>query len=245
MSGHPHRHPRAAVFSPHDAYKVKRAVAFPFMDFSTLEKRRAACLAEIAINRPNAPQLYLGVVPVTQEGGGLALGGDGPPVEWAVHMHRFDEAQTFDHLAARGQLDKGVLAALARAIAEAHGPAPPPAPPPSTRWPPSRRAQDNRESFARRRTSSIPRNRPPHRGHGPALQANANAPPRARAWRAETCAGAMATCTCATLRSLRTACPVRRIEFNPGPRHMRCAVRHRFPADDSGTGGCGRKPTRC
>src|ERR1700722_11309065 len=79
------------------ALKVKRAVRFPFLDFSTLERRKAACLAEIEANRPFAPELYRGVIAVTRgRNGALSLGGDGDgePVEWAVGMRRFDETKT-------------------------------------------------------------------------------------------------------------------------------------------------------
>ena len=58
------------------ALKLKRAVQFPFLDFSSLEKRRAACEAEIEVNRPYAPELYRGVVAITREADGrLAIGG--------------------------------------------------------------------------------------------------------------------------------------------------------------------------
>src|SRR5580704_14096148 len=58
------------------AFKVKRAVRFPFLDFSTLEKRKAACEAEIAVNRAFAPQIYRQVVAITRAAdGALALGG--------------------------------------------------------------------------------------------------------------------------------------------------------------------------
>ena len=111
----------AAVFlAGPDVYKVKRAVRFPFLDFSTLEKRHAACLAEIEVNRLNAPGLYLGVVPVTRRAGALHLGGDGPAVEWAVHLRRFDENATLDRLAAQGALGPDVSDALAEAVAAAH-----------------------------------------------------------------------------------------------------------------------------
>src|ERR1044072_8780056 len=67
--------------------KVKRAVKFPFLDFSTLERRKAACEAEIEGNRPYAPDIYRGVVPITRAADGrLALGGGGTAVEWAVEM---------------------------------------------------------------------------------------------------------------------------------------------------------------
>ena len=60
------------------AYKVKRAVKYNFLDFSTLAKRRAACLNELRVNARTAPQLYLEVVPVTiGEDGAFSLGGDG------------------------------------------------------------------------------------------------------------------------------------------------------------------------
>ena len=49
------------------AFKIKRAVRYPFLDFSTLARRKAACAAELAVNRRFAPQLYLGVVPITRE----------------------------------------------------------------------------------------------------------------------------------------------------------------------------------
>jgi uncharacterized protein len=59
------------------AYKVKRAVRLPFLDFSTLDKRKAALKAEIAANRPFAPELYLEVLPIVRHDGALAIGGEG------------------------------------------------------------------------------------------------------------------------------------------------------------------------
>ena len=75
------------------ALKVKRAVRFPFLDYSTLDKRKAACETELAINRRTAPDIYRRVVAITREADGrLALDGRGEPVEWAVEMRRFDES---------------------------------------------------------------------------------------------------------------------------------------------------------
>ena len=114
----------AVVFlAGENAYKVKRAVHFPFMDFSTLEARRVACGAELAVNAPNAPGLYLRIVPITRSEAGFALGGDGPAVEWAVHMRRFDESCTLDRVA-EGGLSSEVVAQLARAVLAAHAKAP-------------------------------------------------------------------------------------------------------------------------
>jgi uncharacterized protein len=114
----------ASVFLTGDrALKVKRAVRFPFLDYSTLSKRKQACEAEIAVNTPYAPEIYRGVVAITREASGkLALGGSGEPVEWAVDMLRFDEKQTLDHIA--GAIDEKLADALGRAVAAAHAKAP-------------------------------------------------------------------------------------------------------------------------
>src|ERR1035438_2355026 len=82
------------------AFKIKRAVRFPFLDYSTLDRRKAACAAEIEVNRPFAPAIYRRTVAITRDqDGALAIDGAGEPVEWAVEMRRFDETQTLDHLA--------------------------------------------------------------------------------------------------------------------------------------------------
>ncbi|MGR7996866.1 bifunctional aminoglycoside phosphotransferase/ATP-binding protein [Xanthobacter sp. ZOL 2024] len=111
----------AVVFLAGDhAYKVKRAVFFPFMDFSTLAKRQAACLAEVAISGANAPGLYLGVVAITRAGPELRLDGSGEVVEYAVHMRRFDTRQTLDRVASEGELSPQLVTDLAAAVARAH-----------------------------------------------------------------------------------------------------------------------------
>jgi aminoglycoside phosphotransferase family enzyme/predicted kinase len=112
----------ASVFLfPDRALKIKRPVKFPFLDYSTLALRKAACEAELAVNRPYAPQIYRRVIAVTREADGtLALGGAGEPVEWAVEMARFDETRTLDHLADRGEIDAALADALGHAVADAH-----------------------------------------------------------------------------------------------------------------------------
>jgi uncharacterized protein len=102
------------------AYKMKRAVRYTFLDFSTLEKRRSVCEAEIALNRPNAPDIYVGTVPVVRGANGLALGGDGEVVEWLVRMRRFDPANTLDHVAERGALSDKIISDLVAAISRLH-----------------------------------------------------------------------------------------------------------------------------
>ncbi len=110
----------ASVFLAGDrALKIKRAVRFAFLDYSTLDKRKQACEAELKVNAPYAPQIYRGVVAITREASGrLAIGGKGRPVEWAVEMRRFDETRTLDHLT--GAIDDALADALGRAVAAAH-----------------------------------------------------------------------------------------------------------------------------
>ena len=101
--------------------KVKRALRLPFLDYSTLEKRKHACEEELIVNRRFAPDLYRRVVPITQGHDGLEIGGDGPVSEWAVEMARFDENKTFDHLARAGHM----TAELAETLAGNHPHSPP------------------------------------------------------------------------------------------------------------------------
>ena len=104
------------------AWKLKRAVQYDYLDFSTIDRRRAMCEAEVKINRPAAPGLYRGVVAVTrQPDGSLALGGSGTPVDWLVEMVRFDQEGLLDRLAARGALDLALMRPIATAIARFHG----------------------------------------------------------------------------------------------------------------------------
>jgi uncharacterized protein len=116
----------ATVFLAGDlAVKIKRAVRFAFLDYSSLPKRKAACEAEIEVNRAYAPAIYRGVVAITREADGrLAIGGKGTPMEWAVEMRRFDESQTLDHLAEAGRITSDLADALGRAVARAHAAAP-------------------------------------------------------------------------------------------------------------------------
>jgi aminoglycoside phosphotransferase family enzyme/predicted kinase len=103
------------------AFKLKRAVTFDYLDFSTPDLRRRCCEEEVRRNRRTAPSLYLGVLPITREPDGtLALGGDGTAVDWVVRMRRFDQAQLFDRLAESGSLDRLLMAPLGRAIASFH-----------------------------------------------------------------------------------------------------------------------------
>jgi aminoglycoside phosphotransferase family enzyme len=99
-----------------DVYKLKKPVRFPYLDFSTLSRREQACRAEVDLNRRLASDIYRGVVPLTNTTG-LALGGDGEPVDWLVHMKRLDERFMLDRLIADGCLRAADIDRLADMLA--------------------------------------------------------------------------------------------------------------------------------
>lgn len=103
------------------AWKLKKAVALPYVDFSTLEKRRIACEREVALNRRTAPQLYLGCRAVYRDAmGGLSFDPQGAAIEWLVEMRRFDARKTLDRLLADGAATPAMITALAADIAAFH-----------------------------------------------------------------------------------------------------------------------------
>jgi uncharacterized protein len=103
------------------AYKLKRAVKLPYLDFSTVEKRRAACEAELVLNRRAAPELYLKVRGLTRTATGeIGFGTVGPEVDWVVVMRRFDKPALFDELAKTHRLNATLMTGLADHIAAFH-----------------------------------------------------------------------------------------------------------------------------
>ncbi len=109
----------------HDAYKIKKAVTFSYLDFGTPDKRKAACDYELQINQPHAPQIYLDVVHITREATGeLAIGGAGTPVEWALHMRRFPDKSLLGDVIKAGGPSAGFMDRLADEIARYQAAAP-------------------------------------------------------------------------------------------------------------------------
>ena len=103
------------------AFKLKRPVVLPYLDFSTPQKRLVACERELRLNRRTAPSLYRAVRRLTRERDGrLALDGDGALVDAAVEMARFDEDGLFDRMAQEGRLTPALMTTLARTIARFH-----------------------------------------------------------------------------------------------------------------------------
>lgn len=116
----------ASIFlAEHRAWKMKRAVRFSFMDFSTPAQRRSMLMNELALNRRTAPELYLGVHAITREADGtLALDGQGEPVDWVLEMRRFPDGALLSQRADQGTLQRDQLQTLTDQVVDFHGKAP-------------------------------------------------------------------------------------------------------------------------
>jgi aminoglycoside phosphotransferase family enzyme len=100
------------------AFKLKKPVRYPFLDFSTLSARRHDSEEEVRLNRRLAPGVYLGLVALTADReGGLALEGDGVPVEWLVKMRRLPRARMLDFAVASQTVDDAALHTVAEQLA--------------------------------------------------------------------------------------------------------------------------------
>ena len=108
-------HASAVILAGEHVYKFKKPVDFGFLDYSTLERRKAMCEAEVELNQRLASGVYLGVLPITLEGGCIVLGGAGDPIEYAVHMRRLPEEATLSR-----KLDAAPLEAIGQRIAQFH-----------------------------------------------------------------------------------------------------------------------------
>jgi uncharacterized protein len=118
-------HASMVFLGPDRALKIKRAVRLPFLDYSTLEKRKRACEEELKVNAGNAPELYRRVVAITRSSdGAFEIDGAGAPVEWAVEMARFDETQSLDRVAGSKPIDPSLATAVADALLRSHDKAP-------------------------------------------------------------------------------------------------------------------------
>ena len=94
-------------------YKLKKPVQFPYLDFSTLARRATACRAEVLLNGRLAPDVYLGVVPLSVTTTGYAIGGTGSVADWLVVMRRLDESQTLEALLLANKVSQAQVQRLA------------------------------------------------------------------------------------------------------------------------------------
>lgn len=106
------------------AFKLKRAVSLPYLDFSNPDRRFETCKQELTLNRRTAPELYLGVRRITGGATGCEFDGAGPLLDAVVEMQRFDQEDIFDQMALQGKLTLRLLDTLAREISTFHAVAP-------------------------------------------------------------------------------------------------------------------------
>lgn len=103
------------------AFKLKRAVRFSYLDYSTPALRERFCRDELALNRRTAPEIYLGLRSIARDPRGtLTFDGEGPAVDWVVEMRRFAEESLFSRMAEAGRLTPTLLRSLADIIADFH-----------------------------------------------------------------------------------------------------------------------------
>ena len=102
-------------------YKVKKAVNFGFLDFSTLEKRRKFCEKELVINQRLCGDMYLEVVPVNRSSSGeIRINGEGETVEYAVKMKKIPEEKIMTRLLEENKIDKNIIDKMAKIIVDFH-----------------------------------------------------------------------------------------------------------------------------
>lgn len=108
------------------AYKLKRAVRFPYMDYSTPARRRRMCERELVVNQRMAPILYESVRSIVKDGAKWRFGStdDEKAVDWVVVMRRFSQDELFEEMRQAGRLDISQMLALAEVIAAFHHDAP-------------------------------------------------------------------------------------------------------------------------
>lgn len=104
-----------------DVYKLKKPVNMGFADFTTLEKRRSACEAEVRLNRRGSPVgVYHGVLPITQDASGYHLNGAGETIDYAVHMKRLPQDRMMDEILGRGEVDFDMVGRVAARLRDLH-----------------------------------------------------------------------------------------------------------------------------
>jgi aminoglycoside phosphotransferase family enzyme/predicted kinase len=112
------------LLTPDTAYKIKKPVHLPFVNYSTLQARLHFCEEEVRLNQRLAPSLYLGVTRITGTPRSPGLDGAGPVLEYAVRMRRFAPGVLFSEKIAARALDNTDIDQLAALLADAHGKAP-------------------------------------------------------------------------------------------------------------------------
>lgn len=128
-------HISAVFLAGASAFKVKKPIRLPFLDFSSLPSREHYCREEVRLNAALAPGVYRGVVPVRRRRGRLRVGADAAFVgktnadaaddaweltDWAVEMRRLPAVHMLDAMLDRGAIDNDMLRQIASTLAAFH-----------------------------------------------------------------------------------------------------------------------------
>ncbi|WP_247232257.1 phosphotransferase [Telluribacter sp. SYSU D00476] len=116
------------------AYKIKKPVRFPFLDFTDREVRHELCRRELALNQRLSPDIYLAVSPIVSKDGTVCIGTDGEVVDYAVVMKRLDDERLLNHQLAYGQVSVPFVQKLAQKLAAFHMASPPTHTPVNVEW---------------------------------------------------------------------------------------------------------------
>lgn len=108
------------LLTPGWAYKIKQPVRLPFLDFSTLDLRHTACQEELRLNQRTAADIYVDVLPITGSAQEPRFGGEGPAIEYALRMHRFDDSLRLDRCCRAGRLTEAHVVQLAQSMVQLH-----------------------------------------------------------------------------------------------------------------------------
>jgi aminoglycoside phosphotransferase family enzyme/predicted kinase len=118
-------HAARVVLAGRKAFKVKKRVKLPFLDFTTLEQRRAALARELELNRAQAPEIYIGLTGISRRPDGTLAFGDDNPIDVALVMNRFDQGQLLARIAEQGPLTRDIAHELADMAVRYHRALPP------------------------------------------------------------------------------------------------------------------------
>jgi uncharacterized protein len=117
---HKETHISHLFFAGELVYKIKKAVRFSFLDFTTLGKRRYYINEELTLNRRLAPSVYLGVLPIGRDVAGWRLGASKHPLEFALVMRRLPDARMLPLLLESAQVTADMMRSLAQVLFTFH-----------------------------------------------------------------------------------------------------------------------------
>ena len=117
---HRETHISHLFFAGELVFKLKKAVRYSFLDYSTLAKRRAYYQEELRLNRRLAPSVYIGVMPITFDDLGWRLGGWAEPADYVLVMRRLPEKRMLPFLLDTGQVTESMMRELAELLAQFH-----------------------------------------------------------------------------------------------------------------------------